>query len=166
MLNGDLTLPKLNQLSVRIISSSILASASILLGLTPELSVQSSIASREPLVTVSFSSFVIAQEVTSEETNSYAKAGFEIEMLRRDIYQQIKAIVNQPPGDIVCDRQETLSALQPKVRQLTEQFCSQTIEIVQQNNLSGDRYNELKSYYDRREDFYQQVQKILLDLQN
>lgn len=166
MLNGNLTLPKLNQLCVRIISSSVLASLGILLGLTPELSVQSSISDREPLVTVSFSTFVTAQEVSPGETKDYAKAGFEIEMLRRDIYQQIKAIVNQPPGDIVCDRQETLSALKPEVRQLTEQFCNQTIEIVQQNNLSVDRYNELKSYYDRRESFYQQVQEILLNLQN
>ena len=165
MLNGDFILPKLNQLCVRVISSSVLASLGILLGLAPELSVRSSIENQSQLVTVSFSTFVAAQEITPEETNSYAKAGFEIEMLRRDIYQEIKAIVNQPPGDIVCDRQETLEELQPEVKQLTEQFCNQTIEIVRQNNLNVDRYNELTSYYDRQDDFYQQVQKILLKLQ-
>ena len=166
MLNGDFILPKLNRLCVRVISSSVLASFGILLGFAPELSVRSPISDRSQLVTVSFSTFVTAQEIAPEEINNYAKAGFEIEMLRRDIYQQIKAIVNQPPGDIVCDRQETLSDLKPEVRQLTEDFCNQTLQIVEQNNLSVDRYNELTSYYDRQDSFYQQVQKILLELQN
>jgi len=165
MLNGDFTLPKLNQLCARIVSSSVLASLGILLGLAPELSFQSS-NNHQRLARVSFSSFAAAQEISPEETNNYAKAGFEVEMLRRDIYQQIKAIVNQPPGDIVCDRQETLAELQPEVRELTEQFCNQTLEIVRRNNLSVDRYNELTSYYDRQDSFYQQVQKILLKLQN
>jgi len=166
MLNGDFILPRLNQLSIRVISSSILASLSIMLGLTPELSVKSPILDREPLLSVSFSTFVAAQEFTPEETNNYAKAGFEVEMLRRDIYQQIKTIIDRPPGDIVCDRQETLSDLEPEVRQLTENFCNQTVQIVERNNLSVDRYNELKSYYDRRDSFYQEVQKILIKLQN
>gem|GEM_PF-1837264 len=165
MSNANLTLPKLNQMCVRFISSSVLASLGILLGLAPELSVRSPIVDR-PLLSVSFSTFVAAQEFTPEETNNYAKAGFEVEMLRREIYQEIKTLVNRPPGDIVCDRQETLENLEPEVRQLTENFCNQTIQIVEQNNLSVDRYNELKSYYDRRDTFYQEVQSILLKLQN
>ena len=166
MFNVNLTLPKLNQIYIRVISSSVLASLGILLGLVPELSMRSPVADRSPSLTVSFSTLVAAQEFTPEETNNYAKAGFEVEMLRREIYQEIKTIVNRPPGDIVCDREETLADLEPEVRQLTEDFCSQTIEIVQRNNLSVDRYNELKSYYDRRDTFYQEVQKILLKLQN
>ena len=165
MLNVDLTLLKLNKLCVRIISSSVLASLGILLGLAPQVSVQSSIDDREQLVTISDSTFAVAQEVSPEETNNYAQAAFEVEMLRREIYQEVKKIIDRPPGDIVCDRQETLEDLDPQVRALTESYCNQTLEIVQQNNLSGDRYNELTSYYNRRDTFYQEVQKILLKLQ-
>ena len=165
MLNVDLTLPKLNKLCVRIIGSSVLASLGILLGLAPQISLQSSSEHRQQLVKVSFSTMVTAQEATPEETSNYAKAAFEVEMLRREIYQEVKKIIDRPPGDIVCDRQETLADLEPQVRQLTEDYCNQTLQIVRQNNLSSDRYNELTSYYNRRDTFYQEVQNILLDLQ-
>ena len=164
MLNVDLAFLKLNKLSTRLISSGVLASLSVLLSLAPEVTWRSP-TQRQNLLALSQSTVAVAQEYTPEETNSYAKAGFEVEMLRRQVYQEIKTIVNEPPGDIVCDRQETLEDLDPKVREVTENFCSQTIEIVQQNNLSVDRYNELKTQYERRDRFYEQVQKILLKLQ-
>lgn len=164
MLNVDLAFPKLNELCVRVISSSILASFGIMLGFAPQISV-SSIDSREQFLTVSFSTLATAQEVSPEETNNYAKAAFEVEMLRREIYQEVKKIIDRPPGDIVCDRQETFAELEPQVRQLTERYCNQTLQIVERNNLSGDRYNQLTSYYGRRDTFYQKVQEILLKLQ-
>lgn len=165
MLNVDLTFLKPNKLSIRLISSGILAFLGIVLGLAPELSWRSLTQEQSSSIALSRSTVAVAQEYTPEETTNYAKAGFEVEMLRRRVYQEIKTIVNEPPGDIVCDREETLSDLDPKVRELTENFCNQTIEIVEQNNLSVDRYNELKTYYDRRDSFYEQVQKILLKLQ-
>ena len=164
MLNVNLTLPKLNQLATRFIGSGILASLGILLGLAPQATWKTS-TSPQYYPKLTRSAIATAQEYTPEETANYAKAGFEVEMLRRQVYQEIKAIVNQPPGDIVCDRQETLSDLDPEVRELTESFCTRTIEIVQQNNLSVDRYNELKTQYDLRGEFYDRVQEILLRLQ-
>ena len=158
MLNVNLTLPKLNKIYIRLASGSLLAGISLTCGLIPNISAKSQ--------AISFSINAYAQEFTPEETQSYAKAGYEVELLRREVYQEIKSIINQPPPNIVCDRQETLQDLDPNIRDLANRYCSQSLQIVEQNNLSIDRFNELKSYYDRKDNFYQQVQNALLKLQN
>lgn len=168
MFNANLALPKLNKLSIRILSSSVLASIGLGIGLIPEieLSMRSPDLNTIRSITVSLSNRVYAQEFTAEEIRHYAKAGYEIELLRRKLYQETKNLINEPPPNIVCDEQSTINNLQPEVREIADRFCSQTPEIVKQNNLTVERYNELTTYYNRQDSFYQQVQSILLELQN
>jgi hypothetical protein len=163
MLNVDLTLPKLNQLCVRLISSSILASLGIMLGLTPEISIQST--EINSLVVVSLTSRAYGQQFTPAETENYAKAGYEVELLRRKVYQEIKNLIKEPPPNILCDQQSTIDQLKPEVKNIANRYCTQSRQIVQRHNLSINRFNELKSYYDRQDTFYQQVQGVLLKLQ-
>jgi hypothetical protein len=164
MLNVDFTLPKLNQLCVCLFSSSILASLGIMLGMTPQILLRSS--DLEPLVAVSLSNNAYAQQFTPAETESYARAGYEVELLRREVYQEIKNLLNETPPNIVCDQRSTLNNLKPEVKNIANRYCTQSRQIVQRNNLSISRFNELKIQYDRQDSFYQQVQKILLKLQN
>lgn len=164
MLNVDFTSPKLNQLRVRLIGSSILASLGIMLGMTPQISLRSS--DLEPLVTVSLSDNAYGQQFTSTETESYAKAGYEVELLRREVYQEIKNLLDETPPNIVCDQRSTLNNLKPEVKNIANRYCTESRQIVQRHNLSISRFNELKTQYDRQDSFYQQVQKILLKLQN
>jgi hypothetical protein len=163
MLNVDLTLPKLNQLCVRLISSSILASLGIMLGLTPEISIQST--EINSLVVVSLASRAYGQQITPAETENYAKAGYEVELLRRKVYQEIKNLIKEPPPNILCDQQSTIDQLKPEIKNIANRYCTQSRQIVQRHNLSINRFNELKSYYDRQDAFYQQVQGVLLKLQ-
>lgn len=158
MLNVKLTLPKLNKIYIRLVSTSILAGMGLVTGYVPEISMQHR--------SISFSTNVSAQQFTSEEITNYAKAGYEVELLRRDVYQEIKTLIDAPLPNIVCDRQETFNNLNPNVREIAERYCNQSQQIVQRNNLSINRFNELKSYYDQKDEFYQQVQNILLKLQN
>jgi hypothetical protein len=164
MLKVNFTLPKLNQLCVRLISSSILASLGIILGMTPEIFLKSS--DLDPLVTISISGNAYGQQFTPAETESYAKAGYQVELLRREIYQEIKNLINESPPNIVCDQRSTLDNLKPEVKNIANRYCTQSRQIVQRNNLSISRFNELKTQYDRQDGFYQQVQRILLKLQN
>lgn len=164
MLNVDFTLPKLNQLCVRLISSSILASLGIMLGMTPQISLRSS--DLDLLVTVSLSDNAYGQQFTSTETESYARAGYEVELLRREVYQEIKNLLDETPPNIVCDQRSTFNNLKPEIKNIANRYCTQSRQIVQRNNLSISRFNELKTQYDRQDSFYQQVQKILLKLQN
>ena len=163
MLNVDST-PKLNKLYIRLVNSGILASLSILVGLAPEISGRSS--SMDGLVNISLASNVYAQEFTPEETESYAKAGYEVELLRREVYKELKNLMNEPPANIVCDQQSTIDNLEPEAQEIASRYCTQSQQIVQQNNLSINRFNELKARYDSKGDFYQQVQAILRKLQN
>lgn len=164
MLNVDLTLPKLNQLCVRLISSSILASLGIMLGLTPEISIQST--ETNSLVTISLASSAYGQQFTPAETENYAKAGYEVELLRREVYQEIKNLIKEPPPNILCDQQSTIDQLNSQIKNIANRYCTQSRQIVQRHNLSINRFNELKSYYDRQDAFYQKVQGVLLKLQN
>lgn len=158
MLNTNLTSSKLNKIYIRVIYGGILATASLLSGFTPEVSVRSP--------SVSWESKVLAQDFTPEEIANYAKAGSEVEKLRREAYKEIKTLMNKPPGNIVCNQSETRENLKPDVQAVTDRFCNQILQIPQQNNLSNRRYNELTSYYEQKNDFYQQVQNALLKLQN
>lgn len=164
MLNVDLTLPKLNQLCVRLINSSILASLGIMLGLTPEISIQST--EINSLITISLASSAYGQQFTPAETENYAKAGYEVELLRRKVYQEIKNLIKEPPPNILCDQQSTIDQLNSKIKNIANRYCTESRQIVQRHNLSINRFNELKSYYDRQDTFYQQVQEVLLKLQN
>ncbi|MDJ0570754.1 MAG: DUF4168 domain-containing protein [Pleurocapsa sp. MO_192.B19] len=154
----NLALPKLNKIYIRIVTSSVLAAIGLLSGFSPEASRQSS--------SVSFTAHAYAQQFTPEETENYAKAGYQVELLRRQVYKEIKNIINEPPPNIICDQQETLQKLNSNIRKIADRYCNQSRLIVQQNNLTINRFNQLKTYYDRRDDFYQRVQNILLKIQN
>jgi hypothetical protein len=163
MVNVDLTLPKLNQLWVRLVSSSILASLGVFSGLTPEISINSSQVNSPIIVTLANKAY--GQQFTPAETESYAKAGYEVELLRRKVYQEIKNLIKEPPPNILCDQQSTIDILQPEIRNIANRYCTQSRQIVQRHSLSVNRFNELKTYYDRQDTFYQQVQSVLLKLQ-
>lgn len=159
MLKVNLTLPKLNKIYIRLVSTGILAGLGLVTGVTPKIALE-----YYPQMVLASNAY--AQEFTPDEIANYAKAGYEVELLRRDAYKEIKSLIDAPLPNIVCDRQETFNNLNPNVRAIAERYCNQSRTIVQQHNLSINRFNELKSYYDRREDFYRQVQNILQKLQN
>ena len=165
MLNVDLNLP-ISKIYIRLLNSSVLAIIGLTVGLVPEIAAHSPDVARASVLTVSRSHLAYAQEFTPEETENYARAGYQVELLRRQVYQEIKSSMKQPPPEIVCDRQETLDSLPSGIREIANRYCDRSREIVQQNNLTVDRFNELKTFYDRQQAFYQQVQNILLKLQN
>ena len=157
MLTVKFNLSKLNKILTRVSHCSVLAAIAITCGIIPEVSPR--------LTLFSWTNQVYAQTYTPEETLNYARAGYKVELLRQEIYQEIKSIINQPPPNIVCNQQQTLRSLPDNVRQIAERYCNESRQIVRNHNLTVDRFNQLKQYYDRGDDFYQKVQKILIDLQ-
>ena len=144
-----------NKIGLRIYTASVLSILGILCGLVPEVQERS----------LSVSAIAYAQEYTNDEVLNYAKAGYKVELLRRQIYKEIKMIVNEPPPNIVCNQEQTLENLSGDVREIAERYCNESRQIVQDHNLTINRFNELKTRYDRGEKFYQQVQNVLIDLQ-
>jgi hypothetical protein len=136
----------------------ILAAMSLLSGVIPKITFSSN-------RFLNWDNIAYAQEYTSEEIYNYAKAGFEQEMLRQQVYQEIKSMVNQPPPDITCDQPNTMNNIPTNIRGIVNNYCNRSRQIVGDNNLSIQRFNQLKIYYDRGGSFYQQVQQQLLNLQ-
>ena len=114
------------------------------------------------------SSVAYAQNYTQNEVINYAKAGYEVELLRQRVYKKIKPMLTRrsdSPPDIICNRPETFQSLSSDVRQTIAEYCDDSRRIVQRHNLTIDRFNELKKFYDRGGKFYQQVQNALSELQ-
>jgi hypothetical protein len=159
MFTVDFTSFNLNKRIVRgFFTTGILAAIGVMCSCVPQFSQQYPIAI--------LASPVLAQDYTQAEIVNYAKAGYEVELLRQKVYQQIKSLINEPPPNIVCNQRETLQGLSGNVRQIAVQYCNDSRQIVQKHNLSIERFNQLKQYYDRGDDFFNRVQNILLDLQN
>lgn len=106
-----------------------------------------------------------AQNFTESEVTSYAKAGYEVELLRQRVYKEIKSMLDETPPDIVCNQPRTLQDLPGNVKQTVAEYCDNSRRIVQAHNLTIDRFNQLKRFYDGGGKFYQQVQNALKDLQ-
>ena len=158
MFFANLTLYKfVTKINRSLITAGILAVTSILSGITPKISPQSNF--------LNWNNAVYAQEYTSEEIYNYAKAGLEVERLRQQVYQEIKSMVDEPPPEITCDRPETISNVPNNIRNIVNNYCYRSRQIVRENNLSIQRFNQLKTYYDRRGSFHQEVQQELLNLQ-
>ena len=154
----NLTCNKLNQIKVYLTTAGILAALSVISGIAPQFFWQPRF--------LNWQNEAHAQEFTPEEVYNYAKAGFEVELLRQKAYQEIKSLVNEPPPEFACDRPETIDNIPANAREIANNYCDRTQRIVRQNNLSVERFNELKNNYDRGGAFFQQVQQQLLNFQN
>ncbi len=140
-----------------IVSISILATIGILGGFVPNISRKD----RE----ISFDYYAYAQNYTQQEIVNYSRAGFKIELLRRQTYDHIKTIINQRPPTITCNQPNTLQNLAPNIRGIANNYCNNTMRIIRDNNLTVQRFNQLKQYYDQGGDFHRKVQQMLLDVQ-
>lgn len=158
MFTIKLNFPQLINFKSTLWQATILATVSLASGIIPNVSSQKAVFAWE--------NTVYAQEYSPEEIYNYAKAGFEVEMLRQQVYQEIKSMVNEQPPDIVCDRPETIDNIPDNIQGIAADYCDRVPQIVEENNLSIQRFNQLKNDYDRGGSFYQQVQEQLLNLQN
>lgn len=145
----------INKILFRFFSTGILAATGFFSILTLEVS----------LPFPRLSSAAYAQSYTQNEVINYARAGYEVELLRQRVYKEIKSMLNEPPPDIVCNQPETFQSLSGNVRQTVARYCDDSRKIVQRNKLTINRFNQLKTFYDRGGEFYQQVQNALKELQ-
>ena len=158
MLTVNFAACNLPKIWTRIINFSSLASLGIMLGLVPQFSPQS--------YGISLEYYAYARDYTQQEMINYTRAGLQIEMLRRRTYQEIKKETNQRPPNIICNQPATIAQLSPNIRRIASGYCQGTINIIRNNNLSIQRFNELKRDYDSGGEFHQQVQQTLIRFQN
>ena len=99
----------------------------ILCGVVPEFS--------RPFSQLTFSYAAYGQDFTQDEVGRYSQAIFEVEMLRKEIYQEIETQLNEAPPYIACYKPETLNGLSTDIRQIVVDFCQDSLPtIVRKNN--------------------------------
>lgn len=157
MLTANATQFNWTRILSRFFTASFLSAIALFGGFVPEVSRQ--------IPKLVFSVAAYAQDFSRQEVVNYTNAVLEVESLRQQIYNRIKETTNEPPSGIACDRPETYQDISDNVRSIVVDYCPRFTQIVIKHNLSVSRYNELKSYYDRQEGFYQQVQNVLMEMQ-
>ena len=157
MLIVNFSICKFKKFCTYIVNISILATIGIFGGFVPNISRKEH--------EISFDYYACAQSYTQQEIVNYSRAGLQIELLRQQTYHDIKTIINQRPPTITCNQPSTLQNLAPNIRSIANNYCNNTMRIIRDNNLTVQRFNQLKQYYDQRGDFHQEVQQMLLDVQ-
>jgi Domain of unknown function (DUF4168) len=85
-----------------------------------------------------------AVNVSNEEVQRYARSVRAIEPIRQAAYDAIKRILGsrQVPS-VACHRPNSLNNLNQNIRQIAVNYCNRAIQIVEQNNLTINRFNTI-----------------------
>jgi hypothetical protein len=150
--------PQIERLLPQTLTVSLLSTAGLLLGLVPALQPQS--------LELSFNQAAHAQAVTSEEVRNYARSVLAIEPIRQTAYNEIKRISGSeqvPP--IACHRPDSLNNLGREIREIAVQYCNDSITVVEDNDLSINRFNTITSSLQSDPSLATRIQEELLRLQ-
>lgn len=130
--------------------------SSVLLGVVPGLN--------QPSAAVSFSAIAYAQDVSDQEVQEYAQSVLQIEPIRQATYDTIKAKIGYVP-EIACHRPSSLNDLDASIRQDALDYCNQAIAIVERNNLTINRFNQITVEHQSNAELLDRIQKALQQLQ-
>ncbi len=124
--------PRSNRLLSQFLIVGALTAIGLLSGLTPELSKDSG--------TLVFSTSASAQAVSDQELRNYVSATVEVEMLRQNVYGEIKRLTGgNVPSISSCSEQ----GLPDNVARIWQRFCQQSEAIIQKYGLSNGRFNAI-----------------------
>lgn len=120
----------------RLVQVGLLAIASLLLGWAPGLGQDGAL---------SLGSQAMAQAkkpVSAEQIAKFVRSAMAMEPKRKQALQEIQAIMGQVPT-IRCDNRDSFNELDPAVRGVAINYCNESKRIVESNELSVERFNEI-----------------------
>lgn len=138
MMNSAFHLPtRLNKMLARSLTLGTLSTLGLLLGLTPDLSGQTSLRL--------FDSAAHAQDQESTFTR-YARAAFELEITRRPLDEEVKKLTGGNAPSKVCSNVNQVQAdVRDRVRDICAGFAAQRREIVYNKyKLSQEEFNSFQ----------------------
>ena len=112
-----------------------------------------------------FGSAAQAQEISNEEISNYARAVLAIEPRRLEVYNEIKGIVGGSVPRVVCNETREINRLSGNVRGIAVNYCQQAKKIIESNNLTVGRFNQLTLLQQASPAVKQRIQAELLRLQ-
>jgi Domain of unknown function (DUF4168) len=107
-----------------------------------------------------------APAINDAEMMNYARSLLRIEPGRQQALQDIKKIIGDgdvPP--IICNDSNSITKLPEKARGIAVNYCQRSQKIVEENQLSIDRFNGITMQLQNNEDLKGQIYNRLLRLQ-
>lgn len=134
-----------------------LAIVSILGGVIPEGSRQS--------FSLTFSTSAYAQNISDEDIRKFAQAVLDIETRRQKAYDDIQKIMGTPPPTISCSDRTSFKNLPPDAKQIAEQFCKDSKNIVESRGLSVSKFNTITNRVQSNPDLQKRIQNSMIQIQ-
>jgi len=106
-----------------------------------------------------------AQEISSEEITSYARAVLAIEPRRVEAYNEIKGMAGGSVPRVVCNETQEINRLSGGVRGIAVNYCQQAKKVIETNGLTVSRFNQLTRLQQTNPAVKQRIQAELLRLQ-
>lgn len=163
MLNPNLARLNSKWLSRWLLAAS-LSTMSWLASLTPSISLKSAAVLDFKLAA---SAQQLAPSLSATEITNYARSLLAIERLRQIYYEQIKQQLTgkQQMPPIVCSDSNSVNRLPREIRELAIRYCQESIQKVEENGLSIQRFNDITSLLNQNSRVLEQVTAELLRLQ-
>ncbi len=143
---------------LRAVTVSTLTTVGLLLGVVPNLQPVS--------FDLSFDMAAYAQAVSAQEVQSYARSVLAIEPIRMTAYNKIKEITGSdevPP--VACHRPSSLSNLPENIRDIAIDYCNQAIAIVESNDLTITRFNQITIAHQSDSELASRIQQAINRIQ-
>lgn len=112
-----------------------------------------------------FNASATAQTVSNEEITNYARSVLTVEPLRQKAFQEIKLMNAGDVPEIVCTENSLNKLTSSKVRSIAVNFCNTYKQIIDSNQLTVERFNQITESQTQDAQLYQRIQNELLRLQ-
>ncbi|MEG3936262.1 DUF4168 domain-containing protein [Microcoleus sp. B13-B4] len=106
-----------------------------------------------------------AQEISSEEITSYARAVLAIEPRRVEAFNEIKGMAGGSVPRVVCNETQEINKLSGGVRGIAVNYCQQAKKVIEGQGLTVSRFNQITLLQQANSGVKQQIQAELLRLQ-
>lgn len=110
---------------------------------------------------------VVAQTITNEEIDNYAKAVLNIEPLRQQAFNDIEKIMGTNSiNNITCDQPQSLNSLNRDARSIAQDYCQSSQKIVENTGLTAKKFNEITQIAQSNQDLQRRIQNAMIQLRN
>lgn len=148
----------IQHLLLQALVASFLSTVGVLLGIIPGL---------QPVSGLTLSSVAYAQTVSDQEVQSYARSVLAIEPIRLSAYNKIKQMTGSDEVPVVaCHRPSSLSNLPENIRDIAIDYCNQAIAIVEGNNLTITRFNQITVAHQSDRGLSDRIQQAINQIQS
>lgn len=105
---------------------------------------------------------VLAQTPSDEDLQKYAKAAIAIEDLRKNTYRNIRGMVDKSKSpQLACHQRESFNQLPSNARNMATGYCQKSEEIVRNNGLTINQFNQITQQLKQNPALYQRLQQIM-----